>query len=1037
MRTIRAALLYSILFVILASPFRLQAAVPEEYAAGEKEVYIPSSFSDPGNPSSRWSYDRSMETENWIVFWEAGYGTDPSSDADPNLRVNVPDVLSIAEKSFILYRDSLKFILKGSSKTDQYKMIILLFYTSDWIASGSGVDEVIGQLNLSAWGARAGSITIAHEVGHCFQYQAGADQHPLEQGEPLVGWRWGFGPNGSGGNGWWEQCAQWQAFKVYPGNQFDGVGDHYANAHLHFLHEYPRYMNYFIQDYWTSLHGWDFTGRLWRETRFPEDPVETYKRITGINQKQFNDEMYIRAARFVTWDIPHLEVYGREYILARDPDPLLPAGGDAWIIDPAKTIQNYGYNVVRLNLPDTGNTVRIIFEGKSGAEGYRSINPEDGGWRYGFVALLKNGKRVYSPMASSEYNKLTRSNPLDTLYFNVPDQSEFLWFVVSGAPQRHWHHAWDDNDSNDEQWPYRLKFENTGQYGNFTFDPDAQPASDTLTELVTLLPVTANEYPYTPVSPDWEKVCRAFKLNLAEIEELMGTSIRYCAVNPDGSFNYQSTAIAPGHWFADNGNVAVYSSTNSHIFSEFRIASYAFNIGQYPNRCQAGDAFTIRQALVYTPPGEDPVHVIFTFRIKIVSPDNPDGDSYPDGTDNCPAIYNEDQSDLDGDGIGDACDLCPGSDDQSDTDGDGVPDGCDQCPGSDDYLDSDGDTVPDGCDICAGSNDNIDTDGDGLPDGCDICPVSDDHTDTDGDGVPDACDLCEGSDDAVDSDGDTVPDDCDACPGSSDLLDTDKDGFPDDCDICPVSADHTDTDGDGIPDACDLCEGFDDAPDADGDNVPDACDICAGSDDHSDADEDGVPDGCDICAGSDDSMDSDADGVPDGCDKCEGYDDSVETDRDGIPDSCDICQGYSDFFDSDKDGVPNGCDLCPGSDDSIDSDEDGVPDGCDLCEGFDDNIDTNDNGIPDGCDGTGIEPLIPKILVNPNPSGNFLRVNWSSANISHPDIKIFDLSGRLQIEISSVPGVETNIELGIIQPGMYLLVMSTEKETYTCKFVKE
>jgi hypothetical protein len=422
-----------------------------------KKIYVPTWMLGNVNlENNTWSMSRSKQSRNWIVFWEPGYGEDPSVLADGNYRINIDELLRVAEMSFDFYTDSLKFIKRGNSKTDNYKMIIRLRYTRDWEATGSGVDDLIGLLTLTAWSAQVGGHTLAHEVGHCFQYQTHCDNNNQN------GWMYGFGANASGGNGWWEQCAQWQAFKVYPAQQFtDGRFTNYLNtAHKHILHEAPRYDNYFIQDFWTYKHGMDFIGKLWNQSVKPEDPVEAYKRITKITQAQFNDEMYEHAARFTTWDIPALISAGTSRISSRPQTKMNNAGDNYWIVDASVCPENYGYNAIKINAPTKATTVSAYFEGKAGMDGFRKNYVTSAGWRYGFVALLTNNTRVYSETGSASYN-ITK----DTLHFNVPDNCKQLWLVVSGAPSVHWRHAWDDDDSNDEQWPYQVKFNNTNLLG--------------------------------------------------------------------------------------------------------------------------------------------------------------------------------------------------------------------------------------------------------------------------------------------------------------------------------------------------------------------------------------------------------------------------------------------------------------------------------------------------------------------------------------------------------------------------------------------
>ncbi len=96
------------------------------------------------------------------------------------------------------------------------------------------------------------------------------------------------------------------------------------------------------------------------------------------------------------------------------------------------------------------------------------------------------------------------------------------------------------------------------------------------------------------------------------------------------------------------------------------------------------------------------------------SPDDTDLDGVDDSEDNCPEVFNPPrpmdlflQGDEDGDGAGDACDVCPN-------------DAQDRC----DWLDPDGDGVEGLDDNCpqAANGDQVDTDGDLIGDACDECP---------------------------------------------------------------------------------------------------------------------------------------------------------------------------------------------------------------------------------------------------------------------------------------------------------------------------
>lgn len=343
-----------------------------------------------------------------------------------------------------------------------------------------------------------------------------------------------------------------------------------------------------------------------------------------------------------------------------------------------------------------------------------------------------------------------------------------------------------------------------------------------------------------------------------------------------------------------------------------------------------------------------------------------DGDLINDAADNCPVLANANQNNLDGDAFGDVCD--------SDRDGDGRDNVFDNCPdaANSDQADRDNNGIGDACDA--------DRDGDGIDNDDDNCPdiINTDQRDLDADDSGDVCDD--------DDDGDDVDDDVDNCPrnANADQRDTDADLTGDVCDAdddadgvndaddnCPLgsNADQADLDGDDLGDVCD--------GDRDGDGIDDEDDNCVlvENADQLDLDDDGIGDACDL------SVDRDGDGVTDGEDNCVelANADQRDTDNDGVGDVCDD--------DDDGDGVPDAIDNCPlhPNADQSDIDDDALGDPCDDERDGDGLANINDNcpSVPnadqanadndgegdvcdDDTDGDGISNDVDNCLTAPN-----------------------------------------------------------------------
>lgn len=613
-----------------------------------EKYYKPAEFAsmDMLRNDAQWSWFRSKQSEHFFVFWEAGFGDDPNAETVPaNMRVDIDDLLEKAEQFYATNIERLKFTETGQGKSylDEYKMEIYLLYQEEWLATGSGYDNTIGALWVNPSTCQPVGSTIAHEIGHSFQYQVYCDK--LYQGNTddlQSGFRYGY-EGSNGGNGFWEQCAQWQSFQDYPEEMFTTYNFDVwlANNHRHFEHEWMRYASYWLQTYWTDKHGDDAVANVWKNSRAPEDAITAYMRLYANNSwETMKEELYDYAARMATFDIDGIREYSDGY-LGRYSTMLYPTADGYYQVAYADCPETTGFNVIALNVPEGQTTVSADFEGlmpgsplavddpgeymdtevvAGTVDTYNNIgDASDAGWSYGFVALTSGGTRVYSERYVAEAGNAS---------FTVPAGTEQLYFIVQAAPKTYKAHPWDEKDLTDEQWPYKVKFNGTDLLGSVVIDPDAQPTDVTFTYDLSFPATTNGDYTGTTISVinegDMEELAQAFvmqpSLIASKIMEANATpaegQIAFAAVQADGSLEYNCTANGLGFWYDKAGN-AIGWGDDSYVFAEFNKDTFTFTIGQFPDHCTAGDTYTIRQALVYTLNGKQ-YTAIFVFNIRIL-----------------------------------------------------------------------------------------------------------------------------------------------------------------------------------------------------------------------------------------------------------------------------------------------------------------------------------------------------------------------------------------------------------------------------------
>jgi len=365
--------------------------------AAQKRIYIPEDLRtmDLQSDTSQWSFKRSAETADVIFFWERGFGNDlqcpPQLDGKP-MTFSLPTLMQRVQQFYTFFHDTLQFV-KGDSKADRYKMMVMVQYSLDGTAYGGTYDNFIGAL----WVApnRIQDITMncmAHELGHSFQLQIPADS---------VGEAWG-------GSGFYEMTSQWMLWQVNPWWLRD-ENYHFEAfktlTHKAYLAMDNIYHSPYVIQWWSDLHGRTSIAELYRQGRRGEDPVTTYKRMYGLTQTEFNDEMFRGYQHLVNFDFRHARRETRPYACTFTTRLDTLNGG--WM-QPRDTPEEYGFNAIPLPLRQS-----------------TSIELRGDNLRYGFVGVTTTGETLYSAVNATT--------------FTVPrgKQLRHLYLVVMGAPLSH------------------------------------------------------------------------------------------------------------------------------------------------------------------------------------------------------------------------------------------------------------------------------------------------------------------------------------------------------------------------------------------------------------------------------------------------------------------------------------------------------------------------------------------------------------------------------------------------------------------------
>lgn len=449
----------------------------------QKTLFTPTEWSNPNNEFyNKISSDRRYESTNFVLYWGDKVGTNPAAYADATLRFNPRSVADTLEHSFKRYVTDLKFVSNApTTNVGKYKIIIMVMNT--WnstddrltaFAHASSFSNTIGAMFVHPQATRDGGA-LSHEFAHTLQMMMRIQENP-GNGTAFAGYDWA-GP-------FFEGHANFMRAQAYPQwAEIDGTLTRWIQTR-HFMWSSNRhhYTNFHLMYYVQEKDGFDFTRRMWAESKNQEHPLETIKRLKGFTQDQLNDYLWGYAQRQPAFDYPiqwnsqinNVSNFGKKIrevhkliqnnmprYTSRQYTLLTKVTGttDQFYTNNDWAPQDYGMNIIPLYPTCSGTEKKVTIKFK----GHTEVNPNQAGWRYGFVTTKSDG-------TISRYSPMYKTDGEASFTLNTASEAN-IFLVVFAAPKTHVNYNMDEGYPKQRRYPYELKIANANPEGY-------QPAAD-------------------------------------------------------------------------------------------------------------------------------------------------------------------------------------------------------------------------------------------------------------------------------------------------------------------------------------------------------------------------------------------------------------------------------------------------------------------------------------------------------------------------------------------------------------------------------